>query len=203
MMQRAPALLAAATLLAACCGPRVREDLIVVLPGSDGHVGAITVEAAGSKMLLDKAYAGAKPGAQGMAPVEVSKDEVDSVFAGALGARPIPPKSYTLYFLSGGTELDPASKAQMDAMLKEVGERKAAEIVITGHTDTVGPAADNDRLSRERAVAVASALAETFAARGVKSDAVTTAGRGEREPLLKTPDQTPEPKNRRVEITVR
>jgi outer membrane protein OmpA-like peptidoglycan-associated protein len=192
----------AATALSACCSVP-RNDLIVVLPGADGHVGGITVEAAGTKMVLDKAFAGAKPGAGGMAPVEVSESEVNQVFGDALAARPVPPKSYTLYFLTGGTDLSPDSQATMDAMLADMAARKAAEVLITGHTDTVGAGADNDRLSLARAKAVAATLSETFAAKGVKSDSIATAGRGERALLVETPDQTAEPKNRRVEITVR
>ncbi len=202
MTRRALLPLLAATALSACCSVP-RNDLIVVLPGADGHVGAISVEAAGTKMVLDKAFAGAKPGAGGMAPVEVSESEVNQVFGEALAARPVPPKSYTLYFLTGGTDLSPDSQATMDAMLADMAARKAAEVLITGHTDTVGAGADNDRLSLARAKAVAATLSETFAAKGVKSDAITTAGRGERALLVETPDQTAEPKNRRVEITVR
>lgn len=202
MTRRALLPLLAATTLSACCSVP-RNDLIVVLPGADGHVGAISVEAAGTKMVLDKAFAGAKPGAGGMAPVEVSESEVNQVFGEALAARPVPPKSYTLYFLTGGTDLSPDSQATMDAMLADMAARKAAEVLITGHTDTVGAGADNDRLSLARAQAVAATLSETFAAKGVKSDAITTAGRGERALLVETPDQTAEPKNRRVEITVR
>jgi outer membrane protein OmpA-like peptidoglycan-associated protein len=202
MTRRALLPLLAATALSACCTVP-RNDLIVVLPGADGHVGAITVEAAGTKMVLDKAFAGAKPGAGGMTPVEVNETEVNQVFGDALAARPVPPKSYTLYFLSGGTDLEPDSQATMDAMLADMAARKAAEVVITGHTDTVGGGADNDRLSLARAKAVAATLGETFAAKGVKSDAIATAGRGERALLVETPDQTAEPKNRRVEITVR
>jgi outer membrane protein OmpA-like peptidoglycan-associated protein len=202
MMHRALPPLLVATALSACCAVP-RKDLIVVLPGADGHVGGITVEAAGAKMVLDKAYAGAKPGGGGMAPVEVSENEVKEVFSDALAARPVPPKSYTLYFLTGGTDLAPDSQSTMDAMLADMAARKAAEVVITGHTDTVGGSADNDRLSLARAKAVAATLGATFAAKGVKSDAIATAGRGERDLLVKTPDQTAEPQNRRVEITVR
>lgn len=197
----APLLLTAA--LGACCTP-LRQDLIVVLPAADGHVGGVVVEAAGAQITLDKPYAGAKPGAAGaMAPVQSNEEEVGRIFKDALAARPIPPKTYTLYFITGSNELVPESRADMEAMLAEIGERKAAEVVITGHTDTVGSGPANDRLSLDRAKAVELSLRDTLAAKGVKSDAVTTAGRGERAPLIKTPDQTPEPKNRRVEITVR
>jgi outer membrane protein OmpA-like peptidoglycan-associated protein len=198
---RIAAPLALATMLTACCGTK---DLVVVLPGSDGHVGGVVVESEGSKLVLDKAYAGARPGSGASTPSEVSSYEVERIFSRALSARPIPPKSYTLYFVSGSSdELVPESRTELDTMLTEISERKAVEVVITGHTDTIGPSGDNDRLSRDRAGAVASQLRGSLAEKGVKSESVTTAGRGERDLLVQTPDQTAEPRNRRVEITVR
>lgn len=191
---------ALATLLSACCGPK---DLIVILPASDGRIGGVVVEAGGSKVVLDKAYAGARPGSGTSEPVEVGAYEVERVFAKALAARPIPPKSYTLYFESGGDEIVPESRAALDTMLAEMSERKAVEVVITGHTDTIGPSGDNDRLSLDRARVVERQLRDTLTAKGVQSDSVTAVGRGERELLVRTPDQTAEPRNRRVEITVR
>lgn len=192
--------LALATMLTACCGPK---DLIVVLPGSDGQIGGVVVETGGNKMILDKAYAGARPGTGAAEPVEVDALEVERVFAKALAARPIPPKSYTLYFELGGNDIVPDSRAALEAMLVEVSERKAVEVVITGHTDTMGSSADNDRLSLDRARTVERQLRETLASKGVQSESVTAVGRGERELLVKTSDQTAEPRNRRVEITVR
>ncbi len=192
--------LALATLLSACC---CRNDLIVVLPGSDGHVGGVVVETGGSKLLLDKAYAGVKPGSGAAEPVEVGSYEVERIFSRALTARPIPPKTYTLYFISGSDQLVPESRTELDTMLAEMSERKAIEVVITGHTDTIGPSSENDRLSRDRASAVADQLRSSFAAKGVNSDSIATAGRGERDLLVQTPDQTAEPRNRRVDITVR
>ena len=192
--------LASALALSACCGPK---DLIVVLPGADGHVGGVIVETGGSKLVLDKAYAGARPGSGASEPVDVSAYEVERVFAKALAARPIPPKTYTLYFVSGGDEIVPESRAELDAMLAEIGDRKAVEVVVPGHTDTMGSSSDNDRLSLERARSVEAQLKDTLAAKGVQSDSVTAVGRGERELLVKTADQTADPRNRRVEITVR
>lgn len=190
------------TLLSACC-TCPPNDLIVVLPGSDGNIGGVVVEAGGNKIVLDKAYAGARPGSGATAPVDVSADEVDRIFANALAARPIPAKSYTLYFESGSNELVPESRAARDAMLTEISQRKAVEVVITGHTDTMGASGDNDRLSLDRAKAVERELRDSFAARGVGAESVTSVGRGERELLTKTADRVAEPRNRRVEITVR
>ena len=58
---------------------------------------------------------------------------------------------------------------------------------------------DKDQLSMDRAKAVA----ELFVQRGIPRKSITIAGRGSRELLVRTDDQVPEPRNRRVEITVR
>jgi len=199
------ALLLITTLLSACActPPPPPQDLIVVLPASDGHIGGVVVEAAGRQLVLDKAYAAAKPGSGVADAVEMDAKEVGEMFVDALAARPIPPKSYTLYFESGGNELVPASRAALENMFAEMSQRKAAEIVITGHTDTVGPSEDNDRLSLDRAKAVGDQLRDRLSAAGVNADAVTTVGRGERELLVDTADRVAEGRNRRVEITVR
>lgn len=70
---------------------------------------------------------------------------------------------------------------------------------MTGHTDTVGSDADNDRLSLERAVAVKRMLIQ----QGLQTKFVRATGRGERELLIPTADGVREPGNRRVEVLVR
>jgi OmpA-OmpF porin, OOP family len=73
------------------------------------------------------------------------------------------------------------------------------DLVVIGHTDTVGSAAFNDTLSRQRAEVVRSALV----ARGIAADRIVVVGRGERELVVITADNVAEPRNRRVEIQVR
>jgi outer membrane protein OmpA-like peptidoglycan-associated protein len=46
-------------------------------------------------------------------------------------------------------------------------------------------------------------VSKLFIDRGLAPDAIVAVGRGERELLIQTKDQVPEPRNRRVEITVR
>jgi outer membrane protein OmpA-like peptidoglycan-associated protein len=108
-----------------------------------------------------------------------------------------------LYFENDSDELVPESRGVFDQIFAEIAERKAAEIVITGHTDRVGAPDYNDQLSLDRANAVARRFRDDFEKHGIRADAVTTAGRGERDLLVQTADQVPEPRNRRVEITVR
>ncbi|HNL98508.1 MAG TPA: OmpA family protein, partial [Accumulibacter sp.] len=81
----------------------------------------------------------------------------------------------------------------------EIKARPVPDIVVVGHTDRVGLVADNDRLALRRAESFKKRLIQ----QGQPEDSIQTAGRGEREPLIATPDETPEPRNRRIEILVR
>jgi outer membrane protein OmpA-like peptidoglycan-associated protein len=187
----------AVALLCGCAS----KDLVVVIPDSgDGHIGAVVVEASGNKAVLDTAYASATPGSGGAIKTSTTNaQDVNRIFGSAIAARPIAPKSYTLYFKADSDVLLPDSRAAFDDVFTDIGRRKAAEIVVTGHTDTMGERAYNDRLSLERA----KAISKLFISRGLAPAAVIAAGRGERDLLIQTPDETPEPRNRRVEITVR
>ncbi len=69
-------------------------------------------------------------------------------------------------------------------------------IVLNGHTDTVGGAEYNFKLSLKRAEAVKAALIK----RGVPADVIRTFGFGKTDPAIATGDNVAEPKNRRVEI---
>ena len=193
----APAVsLFALALLAGCAS----KDLVVVIPdSSDGHIGAVVVEAGGNKTVLDTAYASATPDSGRIKAGTTNAQDVNQIFGSAIAARPIAPKSFTLYFKADSDELLPDSRAAFEDVFAEVGRRKAAEIVVTGHTDTMGQREYNDKLSLERA----KAISKLFISRGLAPAAVLAAGRGERELLIQTPDQTSEPRNRRVEITVR
>jgi outer membrane protein OmpA-like peptidoglycan-associated protein len=70
---------------------------------------------------------------------------------------------------------------------------------VIGHTDSVGSEEANDLLSLQRAQSVLQVLIET----GISALSIDATGRGEREPLVITADGVDEPRNRRVEISVR
>lgn len=175
------------------------KDLVVVVPASDGHVGGVVVETARNKFVLDQPYAEASPGLFGLKQGTSTPKDVGTTFSKALAAQPIPPKNYTLYFMFDSKVLVPESRGDFEEVFKEIARRKVAEIVITGHTDTMGTDDHNDTLSLQRA----NSIEDLFTARGLTGDSIVTAGRGKREPLVNTGDQVPEPRNRRVVITVR
>jgi outer membrane protein OmpA-like peptidoglycan-associated protein len=193
----------AAGWLSACAA---NHDLVVVLPESNGHVGAVVVHSGSNTALLNQAYAAAAPtptAAHPLKPGAENAARVNAAFGEALGALPAPPISQSLFFENDSLTLTAQSAADLRALLDTVKTRKAVEIVITGHTDTMGTDDYNDQLSRERALAIKESLLPILKDYGVAADSVIAVGRGKRELLVQTPDQTPEPRNRRAEVTVR
>ena len=87
----------------------------------------------------------------------------------------------------------------MPKVLEAARARKVPEVTVIGHTDTTGGTASNYRLGLERAEAVKTQLLKV----GLDADLIQVESHGEADPLRKTPDNTPEPRNRRVEITIR
>ena len=188
-------LLAAVSLLG-CATP----ELVVLLEGEDGRVGELAVEKNGKTVVLDEAHTSASVGGLGgLSKHDADMTAVDETFAAALAARPKKPTSFVLYFEEGTTELVAGSRTELDAMFAEIGNRQAPDVQVTGHTDRVGKISDNDYLAYQRA----SAVRDLLIGLGLSADTVTAVGRGERELLVPTEDEVEEPKNRRVEVTVR
>lgn len=177
-----------------------RPDLFVVLPGRDGTAGAITVVHGTERRVLEDAYAALRVTRDGwLEPARVSAQEVREVFGAALDAQPPPAASFILYFTFGTDQLTPESTRELGDVMAEVQRRPDPEVVIIGHTDRVGGIAQNDALSLQRAERVRASILGL----GLPADRVQATGRGEREPLVATEDEVAEPRNRRVEITVR
>ena len=176
---------------------------IVVLPKPpDGHVGAVVVHplGGGKAVLVDKPYIEANlRNSKSVQLSPIDKNSVDQRFGKTLSALPAQPASFLVYFVEGTDELKPDAKRAIEGVAAEVAKRPAPEIAVVGHTDFVGTNQYNDALSLQRAVRVK----ELRIQRGIPAKIIQTAGRGKREPLVKTSHDVVEPKNRRVEIIVR
>jgi OOP family OmpA-OmpF porin len=173
---------------------------VVLLPGQDGRVGAVVVQAGGREVVLNTAYASARTGPAGqLEPGQATPDEVRAVFADALAAGPPRPVTFILYFVEATDQFTPESQALVDQVLLAIVSRPAPELTVAGHTDAVGTDQYNDTLSLRRAERVRTLLI----GRGIAPDSISAVGRGKREPRVPTPDGVAEPRNRRVEITVR
>jgi len=189
-------ILTVAGLIAGCATPR--NDLVVVLPEQDGKVGAVVVDDGKRETVLHTPYASVRTERDGMQATTSNAEQVRKEFGPALAALPARPVSLILYFTEGST-LSDESKEVVDKMFVEIAKRPAAEITVIGHTDTVGADAFNDKLSLERAQTVR----EILIGMGVPAQNITAAGRGRRELLVPTADNVSEPRNRRVELSVR
>ena len=194
------ALLALAALAAGCASAPKTPALFMVVPGSDGHVGAVVVRTDRDERVIDTAYGAQRLKSDGsVEAARLTAADVRREFGTTLDALPGKPAMFMLYFLEGKDELTADSKAEMEKVFGELKRRPLPDIMVIGHTDTVGGLAFNDRLSLARA----ERLREMMIGLGIPSERIAAAGRGKRELLVPTEDNISEPRNRRVEINVR
>jgi peptidoglycan-associated lipoprotein len=196
-----------AVALAAACHPAVvpappRADVIVLLPDpEEGHLGSATVATSAGRVELRQAreatrvISGQAPGT----PALISDDEIKRRFGDAMAARPLAPRQFLLYFETGGDSLTAESQALLPQIVDFVRNRPAPDVTVIGHTDTTGDEASNYDLGLRRATLIRDLLLRD----GLDPDQVDVASHGEADLLVPTPDNSPEPRNRRVEVTVR
>jgi outer membrane protein OmpA-like peptidoglycan-associated protein len=184
-------------LLSSCA--EKRKELFVVLPNADGSSGAITVDDGQNKVLLDKPYAAGEVRKTGVTSVPVDSGEVNQVFASALSAQPRMPQHFILYFKFDKDQLTPESAPQYQKVFEDIKVRQVYEVEVIGYTDSMGQLKYNQELSLNRAAAIRERLIHD----GLDPKSISIAGRGPLDPIVPTADQVPEPRNRRVVITVR
>ncbi len=137
-------------------------------------------------------------GTRGIRPVAPG-----TVVAAAEVTRQAPAKQPSMdlnvHFEFGSAELTPDAMRTLD----ELGRALSSNVLggyrfrIEGHTDTVGTEEFNKTLSDQRAASVARYLEGKF---GVGPARLETVGLGQAVPLVPTPPQTPEQRNRRVHV---
>jgi outer membrane protein OmpA-like peptidoglycan-associated protein len=203
--------IAASALLSACGPQQVRTPdprtatLAILLADPDGSTGRATVSSkdpnAPASVELARERESTMVGLN-RPPTRVtvlSEDEVKRQFGELLSALPPAPQSFTLYFRFESDELTAESRALVPDILRVVKDRPAPEVIVTGHTDTTGTPASNFELGMKRATTVRTLLGDA----GFDPASIEITSHGEAVPLVKTPDDTYEPRNRRVEITIR
>lgn len=190
--------LAAGVLLLTALAGCANRSYVVLLEDPQGGVGKIVLVGKQGTQTIDQAMLGADlTGSQAPQPVDPKRFEED--FGAVLAARPVLPQRYLLYFQSGGTELTAESQALLASILQDVSQRPVADVSVIGHTDAVGNPQANEALGLQRAQGIAALLVD----QGMKAFALSVESHGERDPLVPTADEVEEPRNRRVEISVR
>lgn len=182
-----------------CATAPAPKSYAVLMENPDGTTGQIAVSGAKGEVLLDKPRTGADLDGSTGTPYVIDEARINRDFGAALAARPPLPASFMLYYRAGGTVLTDESQALIPAILEASGNRPAPDVSVIGHTDTVGNSESNEKLALQRAQSVAEIIRKA----GLQVHDLTITSHGERNLLVATPDNTPEPRNRRVEVTVR
>jgi len=92
----------------------------------------------------------------------------------------------------------PEGRAKLDALALQIGQIALEVVIATGHTDSVGTEAYNQKLGDRRARAVKAYLVS----KGVDRRRVYVESRGESQPVSDNQTREGRAKNRRVEIEV-
>jgi outer membrane protein OmpA-like peptidoglycan-associated protein len=194
-------LVSALSLWLGACASKPRAIVVLLPEQDDGTVGRAAVENDAGSVDLEAARdstrvrTSRRPGAV----TTMSEAEVQRIFGAALAALPPSPRRFVLNFRFQSAELTEDSRALVTQVLEAVRARPLATVAVTGHTDTMGTPRANHALGLKRAAAVRKLLV----AAGLDPARIEVSSLGESDLLVSTKDEAPEPRNRRVDITVR
>ncbi|MEW8010310.1 MAG: OmpA family protein [Candidatus Thiodiazotropha sp.] len=102
-------------------------------------------------------------------------------------------------FPSGGSEIQSENFALLDKIVTAVKSFPNPDVVVSGHTDSVGGADVNQQLSQRRAETVASFLEKVG---GVARNHITAIGYGESRPVANNETERGRKSNRRIEVLI-
>lgn len=101
-------------------------------------------------------------------------------------------------FATNSSTLTAEMKAALTPLAEVLAEYDKTRIQISGHTDDSGPADYNQRLSEQRAFALAGLFIES----GVDPERIAVIGFGESKPLQPNDSEAARSKNRRLELRI-
>ena len=101
-------------------------------------------------------------------------------------------------FATDKSELNVSAQSSMDKIAAFLQKKKNRNLLVEGHTDSIGNNEYNQGLSEKRAASVKSALVK----RGVAGDRIVPIGYGEKYPLASNAAAAGKQQNRRVEAII-
>jgi len=105
---------------------------------------------------------------------------------------------HNVEFVSGLSQLTLQAKWRLETVADSLkGRPDIKQLLVVGHTDSVGSDADNQTLSENRAISVANYLTRA----GVTAE-FNTFGKGESQPIASNDSEEGKARNRRVELSV-
>lgn len=106
-----------------------------------------------------------------------------------------PPVKLNIQFASNQTKVQQKFYPEIEKLATYLTENPDTTVVIEGHTDDTGAASYNQKVSEERANAIADVLVEIF---GIPENRVSAIGYGEDKPLFDNDSAEHRQANRRV-----
>jgi len=94
--------------------------------------------------------------------------------------------------------LKPEGRQVLDQVAEQVNSIELETLIATGHTDSIGAEAYNQKLSERRA----NSVKEYLVSKGVPADRIYTEGKGELQPVADNQTREGRAQNRRVEIEI-
>ena len=180
----------------------VPNNRIVLMPDPDGKVGEVVVSNKGGSQILSKPFQQTQapdPNTAPSQPTFLEEGQIKEIFGSAIAAQPEPPVRYILYFHTASNKLTDDSLWLVPQILSSIQARKSTWVGVVGHADRVGWRTTNYELSLSRAKAVKDILVS----KGIDTGSIQIGSHGEDNALIWTDDEVPEPRNRRVEVTIR
>jgi OOP family OmpA-OmpF porin len=107
-------------------------------------------------------------------------------------------KSYQIQFETGSAIIKPESYAELDEILKSSVVAEGLKVGVYGHTDNVGNADSNQKLSENRANAVKNYLIS----KGLLAKRIESKGFGQNQPIADNKTAGGKAQNRRVQIVL-
>ena len=108
-----------------------------------------------------------------------------------------PVEIYGIYFDFNSSTIKPDSEAVLKQISDILHKNPDWKLSVAGHTDNIGDAASNQKLSERRAAAVKDALVTRY---GIAPGRLTTSGFGASRPIEPNTTLEGRARNRRVEL---
>ncbi len=180
--------------------PDVPPSYLVLLPNADGTTGQVFLQSqrGGGRQTLNRPKQGGDLD-RASPPFQVTDQQLQRDFGAVMAARPLLPEHYRIYFGLGDSSLTAAAVGTLNTIVARARLFSALEVTVIGHTDTRGDVDANFALGLRRA----RSFAERLQAQGLNAVSLEIGSDGEDFPLVPTGKNIDEPRNRRIEVTLR
>lgn len=132
----------------------------------------------------------------------LSGKQADSVYKKDIYLQPVELNVVSTFnnilFANNSFELPQAGFIELDKLLQVLTENPSLKVEISGHTDNVGKADDNLKLSTNRA----KAIVDYLVSKGIEASRMSYKGYGSTQPVADNTTETGRAKNRRTTFTV-